>query len=199
MAAVMVFAYYFVPCAACAFEPVRRWQVEWGAFAAFATQAVFCGVIPAIFVITVRSIRPSRPLVKMFAQAVWCGAWGVVYLWFYSVQAKIFGEGADLHILCCKMLVDQFVWTPFVVMPLSSLFFLWLGCDFSFRKAGSRCREGFVGKVVLPNLVSNWCVWMPALIAVYAFPVALQVQVLGVVASFWALMCLQIGKRVGNG
>ena len=199
MAAALAFSYYFVPGTAQMLEPVRRWQCEYGALAAFATQAFFCGLLPALFLFAVKSIRPSHPLAKVAAQTVWCGMWGVVYLWFYAFQSRIFGESPKLAALLGKMLVDQFVWTPFAVMPLSSFFFLWLGCDFSFRTAIGRCRAGFVRKIILPNLVSSWCVWIPAVIAVYAFPVSLQVQMLGFVASFWALMCLHIGKRVADG
>jgi hypothetical protein len=199
MASVTALSYYFVPGVAQMLEPVRRWQCEYGAVAAFTTQAFFCGVLPAIFLLTVKSIRPKHPWIKVAAQTVWCGSWGIVYLWFYALQSQMFGDGPEISTLVCKMLFDQFVWTPFIVMPLSSSFFLWLGCDFSFQAAVGRCREGFVRKIILPNLVSSWCVWIPAVIAVYAFPVSLQVQMLGFVSSFWALMCLQIGRRVANG
>ena len=199
MASATAFSYYSVPAFAQMLEPVRRWQGEYGAVAAFATQAFFCGVLPAIFLLAVKSIRPKHPWIKVAAQTVWCGSWGIVYLWFYALQSQMFGDGPEISTLVCKMLFDQFVWTPFIVMPLSSSFFLWLGCDFSFQAAVGRCREGFVRKIILPNLVSSWCVWIPAVIAVYAFPVSLQVQMLGFVSSFWALMCLQIGRRVANG
>ena len=199
MAIATALSYYFVPGFAHMLEPVRRLQCEYGALAAFATQAFFCGVLPAIFLVSVRSIRPRCPFAKIVAQTVWCGMWGIAYLWFYALQSRMFGDRPGLSALVCKMLLDQFVWTPFVVMPLSSSFFLWLGCDFSIKAAVGRCREGFVRRIILPNLVSSWCVWIPAVIAIYAFPGALQVQMLGFVSSFWALMCLQIGRRVANG
>ena len=199
MAAAMALAYYYVPGFAQMLEPLLRWQCEYGAFAAFATQAFFCGVLPAIFLLTVKSIRPKHPVAKVVVQTVWCGMWGIVYLWFYSIPSMMFGDGPEILALVCKMLFDQFVWTPFVVMPLSSSFFLWLGCDFSFQAEVGICREGFLQKVILPNLVSSWCVWIPAVIAVYAFPVSLQVQMLGFASSFWTLMCLQIGRRVADG
>ena len=199
MATALALSYYFLPGTAQMLEPVREWQCEYGALAAFATQAFFCGLLPAIFLLAIKSIRTGNQLAKLVAQTIWCGSWGVAYMWFYAFQSRVFGDSPALPALIGKMLVDQFIWTPFVVVPLSSFFFLWLGCDFSFPAAVGRCREGFVRKIVLPNLVSSWCVWIPAVIAVYAFPVSLQVQMLGFVASFWALMCLHIGKRVADG
>ena len=47
----------------------------------------------------------------------------------------------------------------------------------------------------MPNLISNWVIWIPAVAAVYAFDQDLQIQVLGFVSCFWALVCLQLGKR----
>ena len=56
-------------------------------------------------------------------------------------------------------------------------------------------RGRFLRGVVLPNLVSSWCVWIPVVLALYSFPGELQVQVLGLVCSFWSLMSLEIGRR----
>ena len=195
-AAALAVAYYSVPCVAAALEPVRNWQIENGVRAAFATQAFFGGVVPGLFLAAMRSLRTRHQFAKVVAQTVWCGAWGIVYLWFYGLQARMFGDGPSLAVLLRKMAVDQFLWTPFVVLPLSSLFFLWMGGDGSPSAVIARCREGFVRTVVLPNLLSNWCVWIPSVLAVYAFPVALQVQMLGLASAFWTLMCLQIGRRV---
>jgi hypothetical protein len=87
------------------------------------------------------------------------------------------------------------VWTPLVAVPLNGAFYLWMGSGFSFAALASRLRAGFVRTVVLPNLVSSWCVWIPTVAAVYSFPSELQVQVLGLVCAFWSLMCLEIGRR----
>ena len=195
-AAALSVSYHFAPCVAAALQPLWRFQCDYGAWAAFANQFFFCGVIPAVFLLTVPSIRTRYPLLKALAQSLWCGAWGVVYLWFYGAQTRLFGTGHDWATLAAKTAFDQFVWSPFVSVPLSSVFFLWLGSDFSRTGLRAKVRTGFVKRIVLPNLISSWCVWIPAVSAVYALPLPLQVQTLGLVGSFWALMCLQIGKRV---
>lgn len=196
LAVALVMAYYFVPCSSVFFAPLQKWQETYGILAAFVTKFVFCGLLPAVFLLAFKSIRIRFPIWKAAAISVWTGTWGVVYLGFYSFQCQMFGNGSDFGTLLYKTAFDEFVWAPCVVMPLSSLFFLWLGCDFSFSRTLCRCRDGFVMRVMLPNLVSNWCVWIPAVLAIYAFPLPLQVQMLGLVSSFWSLMCLQIGRRV---
>lgn len=194
----LVGAYYFVPGAERAFAPFARFHRKWGVFAAVVNQVFFCGLVPCVFVLTVKRIRTPRPVLKSLLQAVWCGAWGVVYFYFYKFQAQLFGSGHDVATLLAKTAFDQFVWTPLVPVPLSAVFFLWMGSGFSVSETRRTCRDGFLARVWLPNIESSWCVWIPVVFAVYAFPGDLQVQVLGLVSSFWTLMCLQIGKRVSE-
>ena len=204
-AALMAVAYYRIPWFADVLAPVGRWQARNGVVAAFATQFVFCGVLPAIFLHAVRGIRTDRPLLKCLLQSVWSGCWGVVYLWFYSLQARMFGEGHDIATLLSKVAFDEFVWSPFTSVPLTSLFFLWLGSGFSLERTVQTCRRGFFRRVLLPTLFSNWAVWIPTVTAIYAFPLDLQIFMLGLVSCFWMLVCLQLGKRAhgakmeGNG
>ena len=190
----LVAGYRFVPGIASALEPVAQWQIRNGWRAAFLIQLFFCGVVPGVFLVTVRSIRTRHPLVKAAVQAVWCGGMGIACWWFYGVQCRFFGDGHDVVTLICKTLVDQFVWTAFFVAPLGSLFFAWLGCDFSLGKTMALIRCGFVSRVVMPNLVANWCVWIPVVALIYTFPLPLQVVVLGIVSSIWVLLSLQIGS-----
>ena len=188
-------AYYRVPGFAGLLSPLKDWQVRNGAVAAFATQFVFCGFLPAVFLHAVREIRTDRPLLKCLLQSLWSGCWGVVYLWFYALQTRLFGDGHDFMTILSKTVFDEFVWTPLTAAPLTSMFFLWMGSGFSVRRMARTCREGYFRRVMLPNLFSNWAIWIPAVMAVYAFPLDLQVQMLGFVSCFWTLVCLQLGKR----
>ena len=198
VAAALVLGYYLVPGVSGLLQPVAEWQVAWGVWAAIANQLFFSVAIPTAFVLTVKRIKTERPFAKMACQTLWAASCAVVYVWFYGFQCRMFGTGHDLSTLFAKTAFDQFVWTPIVMAPLSSIFFLWLGCGFSFSATFVACRGRFVRKVVLPNLLSNWCVWLPVMFAIYAFPRNLQVQVLGLVGSFWTLLQLQIGKRISD-
>ena len=197
-AAALAVAYRLVPDAAALLEPLARWQERNGFAAAFLSQFVFCGLVPCVFLLTVKSIATRRPVAKSLAQSLWCGLMGMACWWFYGVQARLFGPGDDLATVLAKTAFDQFVWTALVVSPLGSAFFVWLGCDFSLAAALRTFRRGFVRRVVMPNLVANWCVWIPAVAVVYTFPRPLQIHVLSLVASFWVLLSLQIGSRTAS-
>jgi hypothetical protein len=195
LAAVLSVSYRFAPPVAEMLRPLAEMQAKWGPLAGAANQIFFCGVVPGLFMLLVKSIRPDRALAKFALQTLWSGMWGAVYFWFYALQARMFGAGHEWQTLLAKTAFDQFAWTPLVAVPLNGAFYLWMGSGFSFATLADRLRGGFVRTVVLPNLVSSWCVWIPIVVAVYAFPGELQVQVLGLVCSFWSLMCLEIGRR----
>lgn len=198
VAAVLVFGYYFAPGVTGLLQPVAEWQFAWGVWAAILNQLFFSVAIPAAFVLTITRIKTERPFAKMACQACWASFCAVVYVWFYGFQCRMFGTGHGFATVLAKAAFDQFIWTPVVMVPLSSVFFLWLGSGFSFSATFAACRGRFVHRVVLPNLLSNWCVWIPVMFAIYSFPRDLQVQVLGLVGSFWTLLQLQIGKRISD-
>lgn len=198
LSAALVAGYYLVPGVRTALDCLGRFQRDCGIWAGFASQFVFCGVLPCVFRLTVADIRTDRPLVKSLLQSLWCGCWGVVYVGFYSVQARLFGSGADFATLALKTAFDQFVWAPFVPVPATAFFCLWMEIGFSLRAASRRFRQDFVRRVWLANLLPNWCIWIPAVLSIYAFPTVLQVQVLGLVGSFWALVTLRLAKEISQ-
>lgn len=198
LAGVTVFSYYSVSGVAAALEPLKRWQTESGWVAAFLNRTFFCGVLPGVFLMTVKAIRPRRPFATVAAQTLWCGAWGVVFDFFFRLLDIVFGSGCDLTTVIAKAAADEFGITLLVSAPADAVFFFWLGRDFSFRRARVDWPRTFYRDLVAPNLVSNWCVWIPVSLAVFAFPLPLQIQVSGFAAAFWTLMCLQIGVRTAR-
>ena len=59
-------------------EPLRKWQIESGWMAAFLNRFFFCGVVPGVFFLSIRSIRPQMPIATAFAQGVWGGVSGII-------------------------------------------------------------------------------------------------------------------------
>lgn len=195
LALVMVSAYYRVSGVSDVLRPLAIWQRDSGWQAAFANRFFFCGVLPGVFLLAIKKLRPKRPFAVVFAQTLWSGWWGVTCDWFFRLQDLMFGHELKFSVLLCKVLLGQFVWTVFVIAPANAVFFFWVGRDFSFRRVRDEWPRHFFGDLVMPNLVSNWMIWIPVAFAIYAFPVDLQVQISGFVCSFWILMCLQIGLR----
>ena len=194
LAAATVAAYYLVPGVAAAFEPLMRWQVESGWVAAFLNRFVFAGLLPGIFILSLPHLRPSVcPVVSIFVIGVWCGLWGIATDAFFHLQAIWFGDGPELTAIFAKTVVDQFVWNVLLVTPSVATFYFWIACGYSFARMRRDWPKDWIRGVILPNLIANWCVWIPVVAAVYAFPRPLQIQVSGFATAFWVLMCLKIG------
>ena len=191
----LVAAYYLLPSFRAAVEPIAGWHREYGWRAAFVSQAIFCGVLPGLFLLTFRSIRPRHPFLTILAQTLWCGTFGICCNEIFQLMARTFGDNAHVSTVLIKAAIDQFVWTVLVIAPANAVFFFWLGRDFSFTRVKRDWLRPFYRRMVLPNLLPNWVVWIPVSLVVFSFPFPLQIHVNGIVCTFWTLMCLQIGRR----
>lgn len=194
----LVVGYYLSTEVRSVLDCLGRFQRDYGIWAGFASQFVFCGVIPCVFRMSVADVRTERPVLKSLLQSFLCGCWGIVYVGFYAVQARLFGSGPDFATLAAKTSFDQFVWSPLLPVPCTAFFCLWMENGFSLRTAARKFRVDFVRRVWLANLLPNWCIWIPAVLAIYAFPTVLQVQILGLVGSFWALVSLRLAKEISR-
>lgn len=193
--ALLAVAYLKVPLVARCLEPLMYFQSECGAFGAFVNRVVFCAVLPAFFWLIDGRLRPDRPWASFVAQALWAGTMGVICDAFFTLQAGWFGEGNAFSILIRKTLVDQFVWTVVFITPMNVLFYSWAGRGFPLSGLRLKDLGGLYREKYVPILVSNWCVWIPVILAVYAFPTPLQIQVSGFACAFWSLLCFRLGKK----
>ena len=196
LAAATVICYYTVPCVAAAFGPLMEFQLEYGCFAAFANRLVFTGLLPGIFLCSMKSIRPRHPLAVITVQSLWCGLWGVICDKMYIFVDWMFGGGTDALSVALKTLFDQLPWTVLVIAPANAAFYFWIGRGFSLRRTREEWPSGrFWQTLVLPFLFANWCVWVPVTIVVFLFPLPLRVHIVGFASAFWTLMCLRLGRR----
>lgn len=181
-----IVGYLTVPSCTALFEPLARWQTEGGWIAAFLNRVLFCGLLPGVFLVAVPSLRPRKVGWVVLAYSLWAGLWGVLCDGFFTLQAAVFGSGHDVLTVVKKTLVDQLVWNVALCTPANALFFPWV--ESGFTRPGS-VRRGFG-----PMLIANWIVWSPVMIAVYLFPLPLQVQLVGLAGALWMLVALRSGK-----
>ncbi len=192
---IAVLAYYALPVVPDVLEPLARWQKESGWFAAFLNRVVFCGLIPGLFIVCVKSLRPKHVVAVLAVQTLWSGICGVVSDWMFSLNAYMFGTGVDLLTLSVKTAVCQFVWTPVFFAPIGAVVYFWIGRDFSFERFRNEMPDRFYYGLVLPNLLVNWVLWIPVTFAIHAFPTPLQIQLSGLAAALFSLMLLAIGRN----
>jgi hypothetical protein len=179
-----VVAYYALPAVPAALDPLARWQRESGWLAAFLNRVVFCGLVPAVFIVCVKSLRPKHVAAVIAVQTAWSGICGIVSDCMFSFNAYLFGTGVDFATLCVKTAVCQFAWSPLFFVPLGSVVYFWIGRDFSPGRFRREMPSQFYYGLVLPNLLANWALWIPVTFAIHMFPTPLQIQLSGL-ASAW--------------
>lgn len=194
----LVLLYYHVPAVSDLLAHVANWQTKGGSVPAMLNRMFFGGILPGTFMAVCPSLRPRRPFVVVALMSAFSGALGLACEAMYGLNAVWFGEGIDGLTLAAKTFVAQFLWTPLLFCPLSAVFSLWIGCDCSLRGLRAGLSRDFLSASLLPNLVANWLVWIPAMFAVHAFPTPLQIQLSGFVGSFWVLMLMALGRNAGR-
>lgn len=127
--------------------------------------------------------------------AVIWGGMGILVDFFYRFQAIWFGSGNDLGTILPKVIVDQFIYSPFLANPLSVGLLTWRNRGFTPSALRSILTPQFYVKNVIPIQVAGWCIWIPAVSLVYFMPPALQVPVAALIQAFWTLILTTINER----
>lgn len=122
------------------------------------------------------------------------GSIGVLVDFFYRCQAAWFGTGNDWFTILCKMLVDQFLYSPFIGTPLTIAYFAWRDMRFRPRALRQVFNPGFLAERVFMVQVAGWCIWIPGVCLVYFMPSEMQVPVAVLIQCFWVLVFTLVNK-----
>lgn len=120
---------------------------------------------------------------------------GVTVDMLYRGQAIWFGAGSDFRTILCKLLVDQFLYSPFFSVPVIVAWLAWR--DAGFRPAAARgiFTADFLLDRVFPVMVAGWCIWIPGVSLVYFMPSLLQLPVAVLIQVFWVLIITTLSER----
>lgn len=125
-------------------------------------------------------------------------AWGMIGIlvdFFYRCQAMWFGTGNDWQTILLKMLVDQFLYSPFIGTPLTIAYFAWRDGNFRFPALRAAIRPKVLAERVFLIQVAGWCIWIPGVCVVYFMPSELQIPVAVLIQAFWVLVFTLVNKN----
>ena len=193
-AVTLLLAYFYVEPVRDALQRVADFKETVGWPFAIVSTALFGAVLPWL----VQRLRPAyrgetRWSHLLFLAAFW-GYKGAEIDWFYKLQAHLVGDAATLGIITVKVLIDQCLYVPLWAVPTTVLAYRFKDEGFDVGRLRRVIFEdhgglgGWVRARVLPVLVSNWAVWLPAVVVIYALPQALQLPIQNLVLCFWALL-----------
>ena len=200
VALLLVIAYYH-------HEPVRRavdqlaeLHERSGVGFGIVSTGLFGGLIPFLYL---RSRRATRDRFTWAAGVALTAFWAYkgieVDLW-YRLLAHVVGSAHNVTIVVTKMALDQFVYCPAFAVPTTVMVYAWIEAGFD----GGRVRADFAARHwyrrrVLPVLISNLGVWVPAVCIIYALPTPLQLPLQNLVLCFFTLLLAHvIPKQAGT-
>jgi len=174
-------------------EQLLRLKLAWGAGYSFLAGALFAGLLPRL-VLRCKGEGGHLAVELAFACLFW--GWRSVEVdLFYRLQAHWFGAAADWHTVLAKTAVDQLLYSPLWAVPEIALAFEWKAAGFSWRAARARMDRDFLATRLPAAVLGNAMVWLPAVIAIYFLPGALQLPVSNLVGSFWVLLMIVLLRR----
>jgi hypothetical protein len=173
---------YRLPATRWLYTDLQALRTEHGLLLSAISTALAAGVLPIVSQ-RLLGLRPTWT-----ALALTTGFWALrgmeLDLW-YGLQARWFGEGDDLTTVLIKVAVDQFVYTPLWVTPVSTLFYRWR--DGLPWRGSLRAMAGV--------LLANWVVWLPTVFCLYLLPTPVQMPVCTAVLAFWTLVLTLLATR----
>lgn len=114
---------------------------------------------------------------------------------FYLLQATLFGIGATWKVVVPKVALDFFGFIPWVALPMSVSYFLWLELGWSPPRILRAWSWGLYRDRVLPLVIPDFVYWGPILVFLYGLPLALQVPFFLLAFSGWSLAFVFIGSH----
>lgn len=184
----VLLAYYFSP----AFKELLQILAEKKARLGFLYSGVsgvvagsFIPELMRVLVFQKGRVNSSNWRNLMFTTPFW-GYMSMQVDFFYRLQAQWFGDEATLAAVIPQVLVDQFVYTPFVAAPLTVWAYEW-------RNSGGNWPAGwwkpsYYMDRIAPTLLANWVVWIPVVSILYTLPETVQIPLFVFALALWVMI-----------
>lgn len=192
----LVLAYYHVPVVHEALQRLMDFRLRTGFAYAVVATSFFGGLLPLLYLRAMPATRARFDARQGFALVLFWGLKGIEVDLLYRVLAAVFGEGASPGVVLPKMVVDQLIYCPVWAMPTSWLFYAWLETRFDARAVAADVRApAWYRRRILPVLLANASVWVPAVAIIYLLPTPLQLPLQNLVLCFFTLLLAHLTQR----
>ncbi|MDX2065498.1 MAG: hypothetical protein SFX74_07145 [Fimbriimonadaceae bacterium] len=161
--------------------------------------AALANIIASLLIPELAKLASGMPTVErrdLPFLAVLFGIIGIAVDLLYAALAKAFGTSVDVATVLKKMMIDMFMFTPLVSMPLSVIGFALHGDRYEWRRTRARFHSGELAERYISLTLTAWCFWIPAVCVVYAMPSTVQFMVAMFAEAGWALLLVHLSKAV---
>lgn len=200
IAALVVASYYIFPAVQEALEGLRKFRQASGMWFSMISSAIGAGLIPGVYLMATGRAKSDQRgwLDLLYTSMIWATLM-ILVDYFYTFQDWFWGPGVDLQTLISKMLLDQFVFTPFLSIPYLSTGLRLRDLGYNVAALGRALRDDYIIKVIIPMLVACWLTWIPGTLVIYALPLSLQVPMMVLIQCFFALETAYVSSKMGAG
>jgi hypothetical protein len=187
----LVLAYYRCPPAREVLARVARLKVAMGFSFAVLSTGFFGGWLPFCY-LSAGKDRGGRARYRWPQGLALTAFWaykGLEVDLLYRVLAHAVGSGHDVATIVPKAIFDQFFYCPVFAIPVTVLVYRWTESHFDGAATAADWRAPhWYRRRVLPVLISNLGVWLPAVAIIYALPTPLQLPLQNLVLCFFTLI-----------
>jgi hypothetical protein len=195
--AVLVAAYYTWPSVQEAMGTVGAVKERGGLWFAIITSVAAGAIVPEVAKMAVGERRwPAERWRDLAHTSLMFGLNGVVGDRFYVILTTVVGTEAGFTTVVRKMLLDTFVFTPFVSLPIFLFLVLLREERWSLRRFVGRLDAGLVSDRMMPILIPCWIYWIPLQACLYSLPLSLQFPFAVTCVSAWSLVLIFVTKRM---
>lgn len=192
----LVLAYYRDDMTRAALGRVVEWREDVGVLLSILSTGFFGGLLPMIYLKLGRATRERFTMEQAGVITAFWAYKGFEVDLLYRLLARFVGEGHDFGTIAIKTVIDQFVYCPLIAVPVTVLFYEWVTARFDGAAVKADVQAGgWVWRRVVPVLVSNLGVWLPAVCIIYALPTALQLPLQNLVLCFFTLLVAHQMRR----
>lgn len=192
----LVVSYYQVPAVQAALQQLAIFRERTGFVYGIVATAFFGGVLPFVYLKLRSATRARFTLAQGAALTAFWAYKGLEIDLFYQFNAWLVGEGTEVSTIVLKALVDQGVYCPILAIPVSWIVYAWVEYQFNGRAVMQRLTApGWYVRDVLPILLSNVAIWVPAVTIIYLLPTPLQLPLQNIVLCFFTLLLAHLTQQ----
>ena len=193
-----VVAYYNVPAVRASLENLADLRRAHGLLFAAGLTSLTAGLVPWGFRMLLPGLRPSRPWPDLLHSLVWWAIMGLTVDQLYRTLTTLFGDTPTPGVVLSKVACDMLLFTPLVASPGNALSHLWKDSGWDLARIRAQLSPGWYRRLVVPNLIPNYFVWLPGTAIFYCMPADLQLVVANCIGCCWGLMCARIAAHTGG-
>jgi hypothetical protein len=192
IAVAVAVGYYWVPAVHAALSRLEVMHQTIGLWFSVASTGICGGVVPFVYLHVAQKDGAGKPRYDwwqgMGLTVFWAYKGIEVDLW-YRLQAHMFGGGHGLATIATKVFMDQMVYCPVFAVPVTAAVYQLVDSGYNGRGLLDDIRRPhWYRRKVLPVLISNLGVWVPAVVVIYVLPTALQLPLQNLILCFYTLI-----------